>query len=104
MHESKKFLPQPGIENRVKLNFSGNSSGSDFIESIWFKVLIGSAVALGTTAAYYKIKADNKYQEYEETGDQALLDQTEQFDIYSGAAFAALQLNFGILIYFFLSN
>lgn len=76
----------------------------EFPDTPLFKVLIGSAIALGATAAYYKIQADDSFEQYENTGNQKYLDDTDKFDIYSGIAFTALQVNFGALIYFFLTD
>jgi len=75
-----------------------------FTDSNWFYTLLGSAVVLGTVAAYYKIKADNSFDDYEKTKDPNLLSQTDDYDLYSGVAFGALQVNFGVLVYYFLSD
>jgi hypothetical protein len=40
-----------------------------FVGSKLFWGLITSAVALGSTAAYFKIKADKNYDKYLDTGD-----------------------------------
>lgn len=88
----------------VPLNFTGEKRQERFGESTWFKVLIGTAVALGATAAYYKIKADNRYEEYEETNDPSLLNEVDDFDLYSGLAFGALQVNLAYIFYSFLSE
>jgi len=103
-YESKLIMPGENNNSKIRLDFTGSRREFSFTESPWFKVLIGSAVALGATAAYFKLKADSRFEEYENTGDPSLLDQTEKYDLYSGISFAALQINFGILIYFFLSE
>ena len=59
-------------------------------------------VALGATTAFFKLKADNRYDEYRQSGDPSLLDQTNRLDLVSGITFVALQINFGLIIYFFL--
>lgn len=71
-------------------------------ESNWLKVLIGTSAVLGATAAYFKINADKKYDEYLLTGDKETLKKVNRFDLYSGVAFGLLQINFGYLIYKFL--
>lgn len=90
--------------NKVNLDFTGELKEKRFTESVWFKVLLGSAVALGTTAAYFKIKADNKFEDYEENRDPVLLDDIDRYDLYSGIAFGALQVNFGMILYLFLTD
>ncbi|RJP59572.1 MAG: hypothetical protein C4543_06440 [Ignavibacteriales bacterium] len=87
---------------RVKLNFLGKEYDEPFIHSTLFKILVGSAVALGATAAYFKIEADNNFDKYTETRQSVYLDNTDKYDLYSGLAFGALQINFGVLLYYFL--
>jgi len=86
------------------LQFVGENKGKDFYQTTWFKVLIGTAIALGATTAYYKLEADKKYDEYQVTGDPALLDQTNKYDLISGVTFVAMQVSFGLILYFFLAN
>jgi len=88
----------------IKLDFIGSEPKANFVSSIWFKFLIGSAIALGATTAYYKLEADEKYTEYQITGDPELLEQTDKYDIISGVTFVALQINFGLIIYFLLTE
>src|SRR5690606_12850649 len=90
------------VQPRVKLNFLGTENDEPFIHSTLFKILIGSAVALGATAAYFKIEADNNFDKYTETRQSVYLENTDQYDLYSGLAFGALQINFGVLLYLFL--
>ena len=75
-----------------------------FTESNWFYILLGSAALLGATAAYFKAEADSNFDEYEKTDDKSFLDKTDRFDTYSGIALGALQINFGVLIYEFLTD
>jgi hypothetical protein len=74
----------------------------NFSNSYLFKGLISGAVALGVTAAYFKVKADNRFDSYNMTNDKKYLDETKKFDWISGVSFAALQINLGFLIYYFL--
>lgn len=75
-----------------------------FAESDLLKILVGSAVALGTVAAYYKIQADQLYDDYKKNRLKDNLDKVNRYDLYSGIAFGILQINFGYLIYRFLSD
>ncbi len=92
-------------KNKIFLNLENTETQSEngrFIEDVWFKVLLGGIVGLGATSAYFKLKADKYYDEYLKTNDKALLNKTNDYDLISGIALGALQINFGILIYHFL--
>ncbi len=91
-----------GINDPVKLNFTGEYDDGNFFDKTLFKILIGTMVALGVTTAYLKLEADDKFAEYKITGDPALLEQTNKLDTLSAVTFVALQLNFGAIIYLFL--
>lgn len=111
----KVKLTKPGYENaevdlsnyrneKIILNFTGKQVQESFFKSNAFKILIGSLTALGAVTAYFKIKADNRFSDYQDTGKKELLDQTHKYDLISGISFAALQINFGFLIYYFLTD
>lgn len=88
----------------IDLDFMGKRAPESFFKTNLFKILVGSAIALGTTAVYYKLKANKTYDQYNETKESTLMDKTNRYDLYSGIAFGALQVNFGALIYFFFVN
>lgn len=73
-----------------------------FTSSYLFKGLIAGTVALGVTAAYFKLKADDRFDQYKKSKEQKYLDDTRKFDWYSGISFSVLQVNLGFLIYYFL--
>jgi hypothetical protein len=110
------YLSKPGYSNKIvsteevnsgnkpELTFLGEVKDESFYNTTLFKVLVGTAIALGATTAYYKLEADKKFDEYQVTGDPGLLDQTDRYDIVSGISFVALQINVGLIIYFFLSD
>jgi hypothetical protein len=75
-----------------------------FFYSTTFHVLAATAVALGTVSAYYKLKADDTYDKYKISGDNNLLDDTKKYDVISGITFTALQINFGYILYKFLTE
>lgn len=89
---------------KITLDFIGKEKEKIFFNTPWSKILIGTAVALGAVTAYVKLKADDKFEEYQVTGDPALLDETDRLDIISGATFVALQVNVGLIVYLFLSD
>ena len=80
------------------------TNGENFFTSSTFKILIGSAAVLGGVAAYFKIKADKKYDDYLSTKNQSTLDEVDRLDLVSGISFGLLQINFGYLIYKFLTD
>ncbi len=75
-----------------------------FHESSLFKILTGCSIVLGSISAYYKINADKKYDEYILTKDHTLLIKVNKFDLISGISLGLLQINFGYLIYRFLTD
>jgi hypothetical protein len=95
---------QINTDEKIKLNFIGSVKDGNFFEQNLFKILVGGIVALGGVSAYYKIKADDNFDNYESTGDKYYLDQTHKYDLISGITFGALQVGFGFLIYYFLSD
>ncbi len=88
-----------GNNVKVNLEFIGVQKEKSFFSSTAFKVLAGSALALGAASAYFKLKADNKFDEYKLNKDKLLLDQTNKYDLISGITFTALQINLGFIIY-----
>ncbi len=116
LNAEKLILKKPGYEEKlvnakslinnekIKLNFIGEIKGKTFFEQNVFKILVGGIVALGGVSAYFKIKADNNFDKYQSTENIYYLDQTHKFDLISGLTFGALQVGFGFLIYYFLSD
>lgn len=88
----------------IDLQFIGQQKQEKFISSTAFKILAGTAIALGAVTAYYKLKADDKFDEYHFSGDQKLLDQTRKFDVISGITFTAMQINLGYILFRFLTE
>lgn len=67
--------------------------------------LTGAAAVLsGAAAAYFKVKADNRYASYRISGNPALLRETNQLDTSAGIALAATQLSLGLFAYLLLSE
>ena len=101
-----KLISHQDVEAGVKpeLKFIGQVKGESFYETFLFKVLVGTAITLGATTAYYKLEADKKFDEYQDTGDPAALEQTDKYDTISAATFVALQINFGLILYLFLAD
>jgi len=112
----KVYLQKPGYSSKevlhdeiyslqkITIDYIGEEKNESFFEGTLFKVLLGSAVLLGASTAYFKLEADRKFDEYLITGDKKLLDQTNRFDVISGTTFIAMQINFGFILYLFLTD
>lgn len=85
--------------NTFDLKFIGKSKQESFFESLQFKIIIGAAALLGGVTAYYKLLADDNFDDYKFTGNQESLDLTKKYDLISGISFGLLQINFGYLLY-----
>jgi hypothetical protein len=102
---AKEVLPDEIYSSqKIILNYVGEEKKESFFEGTLIKVLVGSAVLLGASTAYFKLEADKKFDEYLITGDREILDQTNRFDVISGVTFVAMQINFGFIIYLFLTD
>jgi hypothetical protein len=86
------------------MNYQVPEDEKSFFEKDIFKILTAGIIILGATTAYFKLEADKKYDEYQFTGDSELLDDIRKYDRISAITFAALQINFGLLLYFFLTD
>lgn len=104
-YEMEKVRLNPSLPEQIfKMNYDGVPVKQIFFKTPLFKILMGSLVVLGATTAYFKLKADDKFSQYQITGNQDLLNQTRRLDLISGITMGALQINFGFLIYYFLSD
>lgn len=98
------FKDQFQLNPKINLNFIGNHKEESFFYSTTFQVLAGTALVLGAASAYYKLKADDAFDEYQFTGNKEKLDETDKYDLVSGITFTALQINFGYILYRFLTE
>lgn len=64
----------------------------------------GSTVLSGVAAAYFKMKADDRYADYTRTGDPSLLPQTHRLDTAAAIALAITQVGLGLFTYYILSE
>jgi len=92
------------LQGVLKLKTSGMGNYESFYKRNLFKYMIGGLIILGGTTAYFKLKADDKFGQYELTGDDKLLRETRRYDLISGITFGALQINIGLILYYFLSE
>lgn len=100
----KKILIEDNPIQVVKLDFNGKIKSEPFVNTTLFKVLTGSAITLGAITAYFKLKADDKFDDYRFSGDKKFLDETNKYDTISGISLALFQINFGYIIYRFLAE
>jgi hypothetical protein len=67
--------------------------------------ITGTATVLsGVAAAYFKVQADNRYDEFLRSGNPALRSETRRLDTTSGVALAITQIGLGLFTYFLLSE
>lgn len=97
-------LDKLSYNNTIDLKFTGVPESKNFFKKDIFKYLVGGILVFGGATAYFKLKADNRFSEYQATGIQSKLDETRKYDLISGIAMGGLEINFGILIYFFLTD
>lgn len=98
--ESLSILSNQLTENNIfNLKFIGSTKKESFFETLQFKIILGAVAVLGGVTAYYKLLADDNYDDYKFTGNQSSLDLTKKYDLISGISFGLLQLNFGYLLY-----
>lgn len=90
--------------NDVLLNVNRKINSNKFYESSLFNVLLGTSIALGVTAAVFKINADRQYDEYQLNKNSEILKKVNRYDLISGISFGLLQINFGYLIYRFIND
>ena len=89
---------------KPELMYNGEPPKTPFYGSTLFTVLVGTAIALGAATAYYKLEADDLYDEYLITGDQGLLDNIDHYDGQSAGTLIGMELCVGAIIYFFLTE
>ena len=92
-------------DNKIfNLNYSGEPNRVSFFKKNIFKFFVAGIVTLGAVSAYFKLKADDYFSQYQNTDDNSFLEKTRKYDLISGISFGALQINFGLLIYYFLTD
>jgi hypothetical protein len=104
--QSRGFVP---VTLKKKWGYDGG--GSSMLNEITKKnssfrlYLVGAtAIVSGATAAFCKIKADDRYNAYQQTGVPSLLSETNRLDTISAVALIATQLSLGLFTYFMLSD
>lgn len=97
-------VPYKEIQSTIVLERGTTPPGTRFYQKPLFKYLIGSLLVFGGVTAYYKLKADDKFEEYEISGNEQLLKETRRYDLISGISFGALQVNLGFLLYYFMTE
>lgn len=93
------FLPQNLGSDPVFLNSTVFNSGASKL------YLAGGATILtGIAAAYFKIKADNRYDEFVGTDNGQLLNESKSLDTAAALFLAATQIGLAFFIYYLLSE
>ena len=64
----------------------------------------GATILSGAAAAYFKIKADSRYQMYAQSRDPSLHDQTRRLDTAAAVFLTLAEITLGLFSYFMLSD
>lgn len=99
---NKTFKLIPNNINYIKeIVFKDKSSSFNKPINI-IPMALTTAIAAGSAilAYYYKSLAITTMEEYDLTGDPALLDKKKKYDLIGGISLAVLQIGLGTLIYF----
>jgi hypothetical protein len=88
----------------VRLNYLGGERKPGFFQTHIYKILLGGILVFGGSTAYFKLKADDRYDDYQRTGNDDFLQQTRKLDLISGISMGFLQINFGYLLYMILTD
>ena len=89
-------------EDRPGPVFNGVEPGSS--RSVPLYVSGVATVLSGIAAMYFKTQADERFTEYNRTGNPDLLSQTHQLDTAAGITLAATQVGLAVFTYFLLSE
>lgn len=106
-HESITFIPGSEVWNRhlfllkrltpevgvVPARVLGEKPSRRWIN----KVALTSAFAAGALAVHFRTKADNRFDDYNQTGNRALRGDIRRLDIQSGVALGAVQVGLGVV-------
>ena len=96
----REWLAHPAENERPFLN----PSGAQPPPSSLIYLSGGGTILLGSVAAYFKIKADDRHSAYLLTGDPALAAQTHRLDNDAALFLAVTEIGFAFLTYFLLSQ
>ncbi len=61
-------------------------------------------ILAGTAAAYFKIRADDRYQSYVQTGNPSFLSETHRFDTAAGVFLGLTQVGIAVFMYLLFSD
>ena len=106
-HEPITFLPGSDVWNRHIFSLKRLSPSDALVPSRvsgdrpprrWVnKVVLTSAFAAGALAVHFRTKADNRFDDYNQTGNRALRSEIRRLDVQSGVALGAMQLGIGVV-------
>lgn len=105
VNKTFKLIPYSGI--RIKDIVFKDKSYSFRKRLKLVPIAISAAITAGSAimAYYFKSKAIDKSEQYDITGDQALLDQKKKYDVIGGVSLAVFQIGLSALIYYhFIDN
>ena len=96
---SPVFRPQNMGSDPVFLNSAVFNSGTSRLY-----IAGGATVLTGIAAAYFKIKADNRYDEFVNTNNVLLQNESKSLDTTAALFLAATQIGLAFFIYYLLSE
>jgi hypothetical protein len=93
--------PKEGVPADPQALYLGGEQSKNMLP---IYVTTGATVITGTAAAILKIKADNRYDDYRQSGDARALTDVRRLDLASGVSLALSELSLVGLAYFLLSH
>ncbi len=104
-YKSRNIILNPGKPiTSVKLERIGIEKKAPYFESSEFPYLIAAGIILSGVAAYFKISADRRYDEYLNNPTSRKLALVNRYDLISGISLGMFELDIGYLIYKILSE
>ncbi len=98
------------VQVSLKRVWQSRTDSSIFLESeekgssLRLYITGATTILAGAASAYFKVKADNSYTSYLQTGNQSRLSETNRYDTAAIVTIAATQLSLGLFTYFVLSE
>lgn len=88
----KPVMSLPGTQPDAQVNWRPPRQHRAWIDY----AAVGTALAAGVLAVHFKMKADRRFDRYQQTGDPALRPVIERYDLYSGIALGVSQVGLGL--------
>ncbi len=97
------LLPKPDLQPALGRDVAKKTS-----KKLPFLATLGVSLAAGGLALYFRTKADDRFEQYQRTGDprefDRLFDDAKRFDKFAAASFGVFQVSFALSFFFFLKR